>query len=206
MEQQIERSKVVVRWIVAAVLLAAVAYLNTRGEIAVPWATVVALTAMLGGLNLAYWAILRRGAPVWLKYVTTATDLGLISALVAFTGGSGVHVILDMVGGSYIPRELDCLAPEGRLVLIAFLGGTRAEVDFRGVLQRWLTITGSTLRPRSVEEKGRIARVLRERVWPLVESGSVRPVVHATIPLADAAAAHRMLEAGAHVGKIVLVA
>ena len=124
----------------------------------------------------------------------------------AFTGGSGVHVILDMVGGSYIPRELDCLAPEGRLVLIAFLGGTRAEVDFRGVLQRWLTITGSTLRPRSVEEKGRIARVLRERVWPLVESGSVRPVVHATIPLADAAAAHRMLEAGAHVGKIVLVA
>ena len=89
MEQQIERSKVVVRWIVAAVLLAAVAYLNTRGEVAVPWAIVIALTAGLAVLNLGYWTILRRGAPLWLKYLTTATDLGLISVLVAVTGGSG---------------------------------------------------------------------------------------------------------------------
>jgi len=122
------------------------------------------------------------------------------------TGGRGVDVILDMVGGSYVPRDLDCLAPEGRLVLIALLGGSRAEVDLRLVLQRWLTLTGSTLRSRSVEEKGRIAEKLRERVWPLLESGAVAPVIDSTFPLAEAKEAHRRLEAGGHVGKIVLVA
>jgi len=124
----------------------------------------------------------------------------------AATGGRGVDVILDMVGGSFVPRDLDCLAREGRLVLIAFLGGPKAEVDLRPVLQKWLTITGSTLRARSVEEKGRIAAALREKVWPLLESGAVGPVIHATYPLAEAAAAHRLLESGAHVGKVVLVA
>jgi putative PIG3 family NAD(P)H quinone oxidoreductase len=121
------------------------------------------------------------------------------------TGGRGVDVILDMVGGPYLNRNLECLAREGRLVLIGFLGGPRAEVDIRPVLQRWLTVTGSTLRPRSVEEKGRIARALREHVWPLLESGSVAPVIDSTFPLADAAEAHRRLEAGTHVGKVVLV-
>jgi putative PIG3 family NAD(P)H quinone oxidoreductase len=120
------------------------------------------------------------------------------------TDGRGIDVILDMVAGSYIPRNIECLAREGRLVLIAFLGGTKAEVDFRPVLQRWLTVTGSTLRPRSVEEKGRIARALEKEVWPLLESGEVAPVIHATLPLAAAAEAHRLLESSAHIGKVVL--
>jgi putative PIG3 family NAD(P)H quinone oxidoreductase len=122
------------------------------------------------------------------------------------TEGRGVDVILDMVAGSYIPRNLECLAREGRLVVIAFLGGTRAELDLRPVLQRWLTITGSTLRPRPIEEKGRIARALEKDVWPLLESREVAPVIHATLPLAEAAEAHRLLESGTLVGKIVLVA
>ncbi|MGD8896955.1 MAG: NAD(P)H-quinone oxidoreductase [Acidobacteriota bacterium] len=121
------------------------------------------------------------------------------------TEGRGVDVILDMVAGSYVPRNLECLAREGRLVLIAFLGGTTAEVDFRPVLQRWLTVTGSTLRPRSVEEKGRIARALEREVWPLLESGEVAPVIQTTFPLAEAAEAHRLLESGTHIGKLVLV-
>ena len=121
------------------------------------------------------------------------------------TEGRGVDVILDMVGGDYIPRNLDCLALEGRLVLIALQRGARAELNFTSVLQRRLTITGSSLRPRTVEQKGAIARALRERVWPLLESGQVRPVIHARFPLAEAAAAHRLMEAGAHIGKIVLV-
>jgi putative PIG3 family NAD(P)H quinone oxidoreductase len=129
-----------------------------------------------------------------------------VAVVRTLTAGRGVDVILDMVGGSYVPRDLDCLAREGRLVLIAFLGGSKAEVDLRPVLQKWLTITGSTLRARSVEEKGRIAAALREKVWPLLDSGAVRPVIHATVPLAEAAAAHRLLESGAHVGKVVLVA
>jgi NADPH2:quinone reductase len=121
------------------------------------------------------------------------------------TEGRGVDVILDIVGGPYLARNLEALAREGRLVLIGFLGGSRAEMDLRPVLQRWLTVTGSTLRPRPVEEKGRIARALRARVWPLLESGSVAPVIDSTFPLAYAAEAHRRLEAGAHVGKVVLV-
>ncbi len=121
------------------------------------------------------------------------------------TDGRGVDVILDMVGGRYMSRNLDSLARDGRLVLIAFLGGATAEVDFRPVLQRWLTITGSTLRPRSIEEKGRIARAVETEVWPLFESGAMVPVIHATLPLAQAAEAHRQLEEGGHIGKLVLV-
>lgn len=121
------------------------------------------------------------------------------------TEGRGVDVILDMVAGSYVPRNIECLAREGRLVVIALLGGTKGEVDFRLVLQRWLTITGSTLRPRSAEEKGRIARALAAKVWPLLESGEVAPVIHATFPLAEAADAHRLLESGTHIGKVVLI-
>jgi putative PIG3 family NAD(P)H quinone oxidoreductase len=121
------------------------------------------------------------------------------------TGGRGVDVILDMVGGDYVARNLAALAPEGRLVQIAFLRGSKAEIDLLHVMQRRLTITGSTLRPRSVAEKGAIARALRARIWPEIEAGRIHPVVHATFPLAEAAAAHRLLEAGDHVGKIVLV-
>ena len=132
-------------------------------------------------------------------------DQDFVAVVKEATEGRGVDVILDMVGGDYIPRNLDCLALEGRLVLIALQRGARAELNFTSVLQRRLTITGSSLRPRTVEQKGAIARALRERVWPLLESGQVRPVIHATFPLGEAAAAHRLMESGAHIGKIVLV-
>jgi putative PIG3 family NAD(P)H quinone oxidoreductase len=120
------------------------------------------------------------------------------------TGGRGVDMILDIVGGDYIARDLAALAVEGRLVVIGFMGGDTATLDFKRILGRRLTITGSTLRPRSVEEKGQIATALRSEVWPLLERGTVRPVVYRTFPLADAAAAHRLMESSEHVGKIVL--
>jgi putative PIG3 family NAD(P)H quinone oxidoreductase len=127
-----------------------------------------------------------------------------VEAIASATGGRGVDVVLDMVGGSYVPRNLASLAVEGRLVQIALMGGDTAPVDFRRVLVRRLTITGSTLRPRSVEEKGRIAAALHREVWPLLERGEVRPVVFRTFPLREAASAHRLMESGEHIGKIVL--
>jgi putative PIG3 family NAD(P)H quinone oxidoreductase len=122
------------------------------------------------------------------------------------TAGRGLDVILDMVGGDYTPRNLECLAVEGRLVQIAFLQSARGEWNLLPVLQKRLTITGSTLRPRPVAEKGQIAAGLRKEVWPLLARGAVRPVIHATFPLAEAWQAHRDLEEGAHVGKLVLLA
>ena len=122
------------------------------------------------------------------------------------TKGRGVDLILDIVGGDYIPRDLASLAVEGRLVVIGFMGGDTATIDFRRVLGRRLTITGSTLRPRSVEEKGQIAAELRREVWPLLESGKVKPLIYRTFPLGDAAGAHRLMESSEHVGKIVLTA
>jgi NADPH2:quinone reductase len=120
------------------------------------------------------------------------------------TGGKGVDVILDMVGGDYVERELKCLADDGRIAVIAFLGGTKATINLSEILRRRLTISGSGLRPRSVEFKGAIARNLREKVWPLIESGRIRAIVHKTFPLAEAAKAHELMESGAHIGKIVL--
>ncbi|WP_284735761.1 NAD(P)H-quinone oxidoreductase [Dongia deserti] len=120
------------------------------------------------------------------------------------TGGKGVDVILDMVGGDYIARNLKCLAVEGRLVQIAFLKGAKAEVNFAGMMMKRQTITGSTLRPQSVAAKGAIARALEEKVWPLIAAGEVLPQIHATFPLDQAAEAHRLMESSAHVGKIVL--
>ena len=128
-----------------------------------------------------------------------------VAVVAELTAGRGVDVVLDMVGGDYLPRNLASLATDGRLVQIAFLKGPRAEIDLMTVMHRRLTLTGSTLRPRSIEEKGQIARAVRENVWPLIEKGDVRPVLHATFPLAAAAEAHRALEAGRHVGKIVLI-
>ncbi|HEY7687911.1 MAG TPA: NAD(P)H-quinone oxidoreductase [Dongiaceae bacterium] len=122
------------------------------------------------------------------------------------TGGRGADVILDMVGGDYILRNLKCLAMEGRLVQIAFLKGSTADINLLPLMLKRQTITGSTLRPRSVAEKGVIAQALREKVWPLLEAGKIAPVIHATFPLAQAAEAHRLMESSAHVGKIVLVA
>lgn len=120
------------------------------------------------------------------------------------TGGKGVDVILDMVAGDYIPREIDCLADDGRIAIIALLGGAKAEIDLGQVLRRRLHISGSTLRPRPVAFKAAIARSLRERVWPLFEQGKLKPVIHRTFPLAQAAEAHALMESSTHVGKIVL--
>jgi NADPH:quinone reductase len=120
------------------------------------------------------------------------------------TGGRGVDVVLDMVGGPYFPRNLDALATEGRLVQIAIQQGAKAELNLLTVMQKRLTVTGSTLRPRPVAEKARMAAALREQVWPRLEGGALRPVVHARFPLAEAAEAHRLMESSAHVGKIVL--
>jgi NADPH2:quinone reductase len=122
----------------------------------------------------------------------------------AATGGKGVNVILDMVGGDYVPRELKCLAEEGRLVFIAYLRGPRTELDIDAVMRKRLTITGSTLRPRTAEFKGYLARNLREKIWPLIEAGRIKPQLYKTFPLAEAAAAHRLMESSQHIGKIVL--
>jgi NADPH:quinone reductase len=120
------------------------------------------------------------------------------------TGGEGVDVILDMVGGDYTAKNLELLRMDGRLVQIAHLRGSKTEIELSQVMRRRLTLTGSLLRPRSVAQKGAIASALRQHVWPLLEAGRVRPQVHATFPLADAAAAHRLMESSAHIGKIVL--
>jgi len=120
------------------------------------------------------------------------------------TSGKGVDVVLDMVGGDYVAREISCLADDGRIVVIALLGGAKANVDLGQVLRRRLTITGSTLRPRPVAFKAQIARELRERVWPLLEAGRIKPVIYQTFPLEAAADAHTLMESSAHVGKIML--
>ena len=128
-----------------------------------------------------------------------------VEVVKAATGGAGVDVILDMVGGDYVARNLDALAMDGRLVQIAFLRGPRAEINLNPLMRKRLTFTGSTLRPRTVAEKGAIARAIEEHVWPIVERGELRPVIHARFPLREAAGAHAALEAGDHVGKVVLV-
>jgi NADPH2:quinone reductase len=120
------------------------------------------------------------------------------------TGGRGVDVVLDMVAGDYVAREIDCLADDGRLLIIATLGGSKAQVDVGQVLRRRLTVTGSTLRPRSVEFKAAIARRLQAVVWPLVEAGRIKPMVYRRFALGDAAAAHGLMESSTHIGKIVL--
>jgi NADPH:quinone reductase len=120
------------------------------------------------------------------------------------TGGRGVDVVLDMVGASYLERNLASLATEGRLVVIAVLGGSKAELNLVTVMQKRPTVTGSLLRPRPVAEKARIAAALRAEVWPRLERGEIRPVLHARFPLGEASEAHRLMESSAHVGKIVL--
>jgi NADPH2:quinone reductase len=121
------------------------------------------------------------------------------------TGGKGVDVILDMVAGDYMQREVKAVADDGRIVLIAFLGGAKAQVDFGEVMRRRITITGSTLRPRSVAFKAAIAQSLTEKVWPLLNSSQMKPVIYARFSLEHAAKAHALMESGAHIGKIVLL-
>jgi NADPH2:quinone reductase len=120
------------------------------------------------------------------------------------TGGKGVDVVLDMVAGGYIDREVKCVAEDGRIVIIAVQGGTKSEFNAGLVLRRRITITGSTLRPRPVAFKAAIAQALQKNVWPLIEGGKIKPVIHSTFPAADAAKAHALMESNQHVGKIVL--
>ena len=140
------------------------------------------------------------GADVAINYRTT----DFVAAVRDETAGRGVDVVLDMVGGDYLQRNLESLAMDGRLVQIGMLGGLNAHINMGPVLQRRLWITGSTLRPRSVSEKAAIARAVHRNVWPLLEAGTVRVPVHATFPLQQAAEAHRLMETSAHIGKLVL--
>jgi NADPH2:quinone reductase len=128
-----------------------------------------------------------------------------VEAAKTATKGQGVDLILDMVGGDYVPRNYEAAAEEGRIVQIAFLKDSKVTLDLRRLMMKRLTHTGSTLRPRSAEQKARIARALEEKVWPLLEQGRCKPVIHATFKLVDAPKAHALMESGTHIGKIVLV-
>jgi NADPH2:quinone reductase len=152
------------------------------------------------GTDVKCAACVRLGAEHAINY----RDRDFVADVKTLTGGRGVDVILDIVGGDYVARNLDALALDGRLVQIGLMGGPGACINLVAVLRRRLTITGSTLRPRSVSEKAAIARVLETRVWPLMEAGRVKPVIHATYPLERAADAHHALESGETIGKIVL--
>lgn len=145
-------------------------------------------------------ACLRLGAEKAFNYKTQDFE----KEIEKITGGKGVNVILDMVGGDYVPKELKCLAEDGRLVFIAFLRGMKAEMDIGLVMRKRLTITGSTLRPRPVAFKGALAKNLREKIWPLIERGKIKPEIYKTFPLEQAADAHRLMESSQHIGKIVL--
>ncbi|MDY0871184.1 NAD(P)H-quinone oxidoreductase [Dongia rigui] len=140
------------------------------------------------------------GADLAINYRTTDFAAEVLKA----TDKKGADLILDMVGGDYINRNLSCLAVDGRMVFIAFLQGAKAEVNFAQVMMKRQTITGSTLRPRTVAQKAEIAAELKAKVWPLLDAGKVKPVLYKTFPLAEAAEAHRLMESSAHTGKIVL--
>ncbi len=147
-------------------------------------------------------ACLRLGAEAAIDYRTQ----DFVAEIKRLTGKRGVDVVLDMVGGPYFARNLACLGMDGRLVQIAFLQGAKAEsVDLTPIMVRRLCVTGSTMRPRTTHQKGAIADALRAQVWPKLDAGECAPVIHATFPLAEAAAAHALMESSAHIGKIVLV-
>jgi NADPH2:quinone reductase len=171
---------------------------TTAIQLARAWASRVFVTA---GSAEKCAACERLGAERAINYRET----DFVAAIREATGGRGVDVVLDIVGGEYLPRNLDVLAMDGRLVQIAVQGGVKSTLNLITMMQRRLTLTGSTLRPRPVAEKGAIATALRARVWPWLEAGTVRPVIHATFPLRSAAEAHRVMESGHHIGKLVLV-
>jgi putative PIG3 family NAD(P)H quinone oxidoreductase len=145
-------------------------------------------------------ACVRLGA----EHAVNYREADFVQAIRERTSGSGVDVILDMVGGDYTARNLRLLRPKGRIAQIYFLRGAEVTIDLADIMTKQLVLTGGTLRPRTTVEKGAIAAALRQRVWPLVESGVVRPVVHAEVPLLEAVEAHRLMEADGHIGKIVL--
>lgn len=146
-------------------------------------------------------ACLKLGADLAIDY--HASDF--VAATLQASDGKGADVILDMVGGDYMSRNVAAAAVEGRIALIATQGGSKAELDLRAFMVKRLTLTASTLRAQPVANKGRIAAALRERVWPLFDSRGLKPLIHARFPLIDAAGAHRLMESGAHIGKIVLL-
>jgi NADPH2:quinone reductase len=141
------------------------------------------------------------GAEVAINYRET----DFVEATLRATDGKGADVILDMVGGDYVARNVAAAAPEGRIALIATQGGVKAEIDLRQMMSKRISLTASTLRPQPVQNKGRLARALRERVWPLFASNGLKPVIYARFPLTDAAGAHKLMESDTHIGKIVLV-
>ncbi|MYM27240.1 NADPH2:quinone reductase [Duganella sacchari] len=145
-------------------------------------------------------ACMKLGAERGINYKTE----DFAAVVKSLTNDRGVDVILDMVAGDYLPREIACLADDGRISIIATLGGGKATLDMGQVLRRRLTVTGSTLRPRSAEFKGAIARKLKEKVWPMMAERKVKPIIHTVFPLEQAAAAHALMESSSHVGKIML--
>jgi len=145
-------------------------------------------------------ACLALGADHAINYKTQ----DFVAAVADLTGGQGVNVVLDMVAGAYVAREIDCLAEDGRLVIIAVQGWVKAEFNAGMVLRKRLTITGSTLRPRPIAFKTAIAQSLRDRVWPLLAQGRIKPVIHQVFPAREAAAAHTLMESNRHIGKLVL--
>ena len=142
----------------------------------------------------------RLGAAEAINYRTE----DFVARVQSFTSGEGVDVVLDIIGGDYLARNMTCLRLNGRLVQVGLIGGARSHIDLRPLLTKRLTLTGSTIRPRTVEQKGAIARELEEHVWPLLARGEIRPIVHTTLPLSQASEAHRLLEAGEVIGKVVL--
>jgi putative PIG3 family NAD(P)H quinone oxidoreductase len=170
---------------------------TTAIQLAAAWGASVFATA---GSDEKARACERLGAVRGINYNTE----DFVAVMREQTGGKGVDVTLDMVAGSYVARNLDIAALEGRVVVISLLGGSRAEINMGMILAKRLTLTGSTLRARTVAKKAEVAEAVRKNVWPLLAAGRVRPVIHAQFPLAEAAAAHRMIESSTHIGKIVL--
>ena len=169
----------------------------TAIQLARAWGATVIVTA---GSDEKCAACIELGASHAINYKTQ----DFVAEVQRITNGRGVDVVLDMVAGDYVAREVECLAEDGRLVIIAVQGGVKSSFNAGLVLRRRLTITGSTLRPRSVEFKTAIAQSLRSQVWPLIEQGKVRPVIYQTFDAGDAAAAHALMESNQHTGKIVL--
>ena len=169
----------------------------TAIQLARAWGATVIVTA---GSDEKCAACIELGASHAINYKTQ----DFVAEVQRITHGRGADVVLDMVAGDYVAREVECLAEDGRLVIIAVQGGVKSSFNAGLVLRRRLTITGSTLRPRSVEFKTAIAQSLRSQVWPLIEQGKVRPVIYQTFDAGDAAAAHALMESNQHTGKIVL--
>jgi putative PIG3 family NAD(P)H quinone oxidoreductase len=170
---------------------------TTAIQLAAAWGARVFATA---GSDQKVQACVLLGAIRGINYHTE----DFVEVMRAETGGKGVDITLDIVAGSYVARNLEVAAVEGRVVVISLLGGSRAEINMGLILTKRLTLTGSTLRPRTVAQKAEVGDAVRKNVWPLLAAGRVRPVIHATFPLAQAAEAHRLMETSNHIGKIVL--